>query len=341
MTQTSGRRVVYCVIPNDLAAELYEPLKEAFADDPRVAIVIDWRTCERRRGERRKRATEPPPAERRRIRGESGRRICDRRTATLRVEPPALPPIAEPYVDRLTFVERLEPSDRHAEDLDSARLVLAAQAGDRSAVSSLYLRYFDRLYTYLHVALRDSHEAEDIAQEAFLSMLATLPEYEVRVSQPFRVLLFRIARNRSIDHLRKHGIVDLETPEELDRLRGALSQDPPGAFDSLSDGELAAYIRRLPVNQRQALMLRYALDFSSEEIGQVLGTTPQAVRNLQHRALCFLRRRLRGRDGDSEELSGGRRMASVVVLRPAPVITGRQEALRQPLGAVAGGRRRW
>ena len=138
--------------------------------------------------------------------------------------------------------------------------------------------------------------------------------------------------------MRKHGPVDIAPPEELERLRGALSEDPAGAFDSISDGELAAYIRRLPPNQRQVLMLRYALDFTAEEIGDVLGSTPQAVRNLQHRAICFLRRCLGRGEG---EMAGGRRMASVVVLRPAPVITGRQDALRQPLAALAGGRRRW
>lgn len=338
MSEPSTHVVTYCVVPNELAAELYAPLKEFFGDDPEVTVVIDWRARERRNGERRQSSAEPPGEERRLIRGAFGRRLGDRRAATLHVEPPALPPLAQPYAGQLTFVQRLEPSTRHAEDLDSARLVLAAQGGDRSAFSSLYLRYFDRLYTYLKVALRDSHEAEDIAQEAFVAMMRALPEYEVRPSQPFRVLLFRIARNRSIDHVRKHGPVDIEPPEELDRLRGALSEDPAGAFDSISDGELAAYIRRLPPNQRQVLMLRYALDFTGEEIGEVIGSTPQAVRNLQHRALCFLRRCL-GRNDD--QLAGGRRMASVVVLRPAPVITGRQEALRQPLAAMAGGRRRW
>ena len=341
MSEPSARRVIYCVVPNELAAELYGPLKDFFRDDPGVTIVINGRTCERRRRERRRQIAHVPAVERRRIRGESGRRLIDRRAATLRVEPQALPRVARPYAARLTFVERLEPSTRHAEDVDTARLVLAAQAGDTAAVSSLYLRYFDRLYTYLRMALRDSHEAEDVAQEAFLSMLAALPQYEVRLSQPFRVLLFRIARNRSIDHLRKHGTVAVEAPEEVDRLRDALSEDPPRAFDSISDGELAAYMARLPVKQRQVVMLRYTLDFSSEEIGEVLGSTPQAVRNLHHRALCFLRRCLRSGDGDNSELSGGRRMASVVVLRPAPVITGRQEALRQPLAAVAGARRRW
>jgi RNA polymerase sigma-70 factor (ECF subfamily) len=304
-----------------------------------VTVVIEWRVRERRRAEQRTGAGEPPAEDRRRIRSRAGRRVSDRRAPTLPVPPPSLPPLAEPHLDRLAFVERLEPASQHAEDVDSARLVARAQAGDPSAFSLLYLRYFDRLYGYLRLAVRDAHEAEDIAQEAFLSMLRALPAYDVRLTHPFRVLLFHIARNRSIDHFRKQRGVEVEPPEGLAQLRDTgLEDDPIGAFDSLSDSELARYLRRLPATQRQVLVLRYALDFSTEEIAEVMETTAQAVRNLQHRALAFLRHRLK--DGD-DEFAGGRRMASVVVLRPAPVITGRQEALRPPLAAVGGATRRW
>ena len=340
MSTAGTRRILYCVIPSDLAGELHESLREFFRGDSGVSVVIDWRVRERRQADRRMAGGESPAVERRRIRSESGRRVSDRRATPLEADPPPLPPLAERHIDRLRFVERLEPATQHAEDIDSARLVVRAQSGDPTAFSKLYLRYFDRLYGYLRVAVKDSHEAEDIAQEAFLSMLRALPEYDLRLSHPFRVLLFHIARNRSIDHFRKHRCVDVEAPQELDRIRDIdLGADPTGAFDSLSDSELARYLRRLPASQRQTLVLRYALDFSTEEIAEVMEITPQAVRNLQHRGLAFLRHRLK--ENENGPIAGGRRMASVVILRPAPVITGRQEALRLPLAAVAGGRRRW
>ena len=336
MSTAGTRRVLYCVIPSDLADELHDPLREFFRGDPDVSVVVDWRVRERRQQERRVGAGEPPGEERRRIRSETGRRVSDRRAMPLETDHPPLPPLAERHIGRLSFVERLEPRTQHAEDIDSARLVIRAQSGDPTAFSKLYLRYFDRLYSYLRVAVRDPYEAEDIAQEAFLAMLRALPEYDLRMSHPFRVLLFHIARNRSIDHFRKQKPVDVESPQELDRIRDIdLDADPAGAFDSLSDSELARYLRRLPATQRQTLVLRYALDFATDEIADVLEITPQAVRNLQHRGLAFLRNRL-ARD---EKISGGRRMASVVILRPAPVITGRQEALRPPLAAVGGWRR--
>ena len=336
MSTAGTRRVLYCVIPSDLAHELHDPLREFFRGHPDVSVVIDWRVRERREMDRREGAGEPPGEERRRIRNVGGRRISDRRLASLEADPLPLPPLAKRHIGRLRFIERFEPASQHGEDIDSARLVIRAQGGDSTAFSQLYLRYFDRLYSYLRVTVKDAHEAEDIAQEAFLSMLRALPEYDLRLSHPFRVLLFHIARNRSIDHFRKQKPVDVESPQQLDRIRDIdLDADPAGAFDSLSDSELARYLRRLPATQRQTLVLRYALDFSTDEIAEVMEISPQAVRNLQHRGLAFLRHRLQG----DNKVAGGRRMAAVVVLRPAPVITGRQDALRLPL-AVAGGRLR-
>jgi RNA polymerase sigma-70 factor (ECF subfamily) len=334
VTPLGGHRVLYCVIPSDLAGELHAGLREFFRAQPDVSVVVDWRVRERRRRQRRSSNASGVEPDRRRVHRAAGRRISDRRASTLQTDPPPLPAFAERHRDRLTFVERLEPSAQHLEDVDSARLVVRAQAGDPSAFSALYLRYFDRLYSYLRLAVRDPHEAEDIAQEAFLSMLRALPDYDVRPSHPFRVLLFHIARNRSIDHFRRQRGVEIGAPEELDRLREIdLAVDPEGAFDSLSDSELAAYLRRLPATQRQVLVLRYALDFATEEIAAVMETSGQAVRNLQHRGLAFLRRRLE--DGEN----GALRMAAVVALRQAPVIASRQEALRAPLAAVGGARR--
>lgn len=288
--------MIYCIVPRDLASRLLDTLRRHYKDDPEIEVIV-----ERRRGERRavsdQRLADParPPhgcGERRRIRNRDGRRVGERRVALVPVEVPRLPRKARAHAERIVFVERVEPSDRHAEDLDTARLVTRLQAGDTEAFSVLYMRYFDRVYGYLRVALRDAHEAEDAAQAVFVKVIEALPTYERR-EQPFRAWLFRIVRNHAVDSLRRQQWVEAEDPEQLERRRQPLEDESSmRALQWVSDSELLFFIERLPLVQRQVLVLRYMLDLSTAEIGQILDRTPESIRQTQHRALGFLQARL-------------------------------------------------
>jgi RNA polymerase sigma-70 factor (ECF subfamily) len=295
--EVAKRSVVYCVIPSELAGELHEPLRRHFADDPGVDVVVEQRWRGRRGGQDRRGAELPPPAEagdRRRIRAAEGRRVADRRAAALPVEPPvALPRKARAHADQLVFLERVEPTTEQVEDRDTARVVTRFQAGDEEVFASLYVRYFDRVYSYLHVALRNATEAEDLTQEVFARVFAALPGY-VRRSQPFRGWLFVIVRNVAVDHLRKHSRVTLGDEQAINDRReheGAGSADLH-VLDWITDRELLMFIERLPLVQRQVLVLRFMLDLSVTQIAELLDTTSNNVSVLQRRALGFLRERL-------------------------------------------------
>lgn len=147
-SRTAPRAIVYCIIPADLSAKLHEPLRQHFAEDPSIVVVVETRGRKRRDGlERRTGQGEPPAKERRVIRARAGRRVADRRATAVVVDLPVeLPRRARAQADRLVFVERLEPPTDQLEDADSARLVARFQAGDSDAFADLYLRYFDRVY---------------------------------------------------------------------------------------------------------------------------------------------------------------------------------------------------
>jgi RNA polymerase sigma-70 factor (ECF subfamily) len=188
---------------------------------------------------------------------------------------------------------------RALEDADTERLVARAQRGDASAFRSLYLRYYDLVYGYGKTIVKDPHEAEDVTQDVFIRAIRLLPRYQIRVERPFRLLLLRIARNRSIDYLRKQNRCDVQAPAEVEGRfdADALAQDGPGTFDALSDADLERCLKRLPLSQRQVLVLRYVFDMSPQEVADVIDATPQAVRNLQYRGLTFLRAALAPRRG--------------------------------------------
>jgi RNA polymerase sigma-70 factor, ECF subfamily len=288
------RPVIYCIVPYGLAEELHEPLRAFYRDDPGIQVIVEQRASERRtRADRRNPAAEKAPErERRKVRARSGRRIEQRRAALVPVEPPDLPKVALGHVEELQFVERLEPSTLAQEDADTARLVGRIQTGDPKLFSGLYLRYFDRVYAYLRISLRDAHEAEDTTQDVFISVLEALPSYERR-EVPFRAWLFRIVRNAAINRMRKSQRLIVEAPDELARRTERTSDMPaPDSLDWLEDHQLVACIEQLPLPQRQVIVLRYMLEFKGSEIATVLDRSPAAVRQLHQRAMRLLRERM-------------------------------------------------
>lgn len=270
---------IYCVVPQDLAEELHDLLREHFSYDRAIVVVV-----ERRRDDARAAGAAT---------GTDG--SVDQRASLGEVPAPSLPRRARPHVARLRFVQRMEPTGREAEDLDTNALVARAQRGDQQAFSALYLRYFDRVYRYVRIALRDPHEAEDIAQAAFVQAFRHLDRFEVRPGQPFRPWLLRIAGNLAIDHCRKHRPVLLEAPEQV------LEQRQDGAVDHeavestlawLTGSEVELFVERLPLAQRQVLTLRHLMGFSIDDTAAVLDRTPGSVRMLDSRARHILAERL-------------------------------------------------
>jgi len=204
--------------------------------------------------------------------------------------------------------------------------VLRLQAGEPEAFDELYGLYLAPLYGYMVVALHDHHEAQDATHEVFLKMLVALPRYELR-GVPFRVWLFRIARNHLLDRKARLRRTELggsaEVLQLVDERRDTGLEVP---LRALSDDEFLELIKRLPLTQRQVLVLRYIFDMSFDEIGLALHVTPSYARNLQRRAFLKLRPSL---TAEREDEAAGRvsRLAMRLLTAPRTVITARLRAL--------------
>jgi RNA polymerase sigma-70 factor (ECF subfamily) len=229
----------------------------------------------------------------------------------------------------VAFTAQARIEHERAEDIDTARLVTRFQAGEREAFAAIYERYFDRVYGYVRVAFQDKHEAEDAAQQVFVQALEALPRYERR-RQPFRAWLFTIVRNYTLGELRKRARLEVVDPAELDQRREANGEtvEDASVLEWISDADLLLFTERLPLPQRQVLVLRYTLDLTDREIATVMGRTPVDVRTLQHRALRFLEKRLSaiGR-GPQATASARDKGAWQRRLRQAPVLRGRRFAI--------------
>jgi RNA polymerase sigma-70 factor (ECF subfamily) len=305
---------VYCVVSEDLAPELHDLLRDHWRGNSSVIVV-----SERRRGERR-------------TSGQGGRRrIRERRGEALAEAPADLPRRLRPHASRLRFAPRATPGRRDAEDIDSDRLVVRFQAGEVCAFDELYLRYFDRVYAYARVALRDDYEAEDVAQQVFGNVIQALPRYQVRDDASFRSWLFRIARNAVLRTASRNARMRPQEPAELDRrLESPIPQQASG-LDWLSDKDLEMLVERLPLTQRQVVLLRYVFEFTTDEIADALDRTAVAVRMLEHRAMRALEARLDALRGYPRRCD---RASMVMRARSLPVLALRRLALSR-FGGIA------
>lgn len=165
-------------------------------------------------------------------------------------------------------------------------LMLRVRAGDSGAFTELYERHAAALLTFLTRLTGDRRLGEDLLQETFIRLYRSRGEYEAMGH--FRAFLFTIARRLVIDWRRRQNAMGLEQSEALDTVEAPERADDRAGARDLAE-RVEAALRRLPTSQREIVLLSRYAGLSADEIGQVTGSTPGAVRVGLHRALRRLR----------------------------------------------------
>ena len=170
-------------------------------------------------------------------------------------------------------------------DVRSALLVGRAKAGDERAVERLWALNEPDLHVFLSRYLRDPRDVAEAAQEVFIKMHRALAGYKVG-EVPFRFWLQRIARNHAIDVLRREGRTHVEEEDRLVSLLEAAAMPSPSEGEGwLEDDRTAVAVASLSKEQQRMLLLRFGFGLKSDEVAEVLGCSPAAVRKQQSRAL--------------------------------------------------------
>jgi RNA polymerase sigma-70 factor (ECF subfamily) len=183
-------------------------------------------------------------------------------------------------------------------DNELARL---ARDGSACAVRMIVQRHDQRLYRIARAIVRDSTEAEDVMQDAYLSAFGSLDKF--RSDATLSTWLTRIVVNKAINHLKRGSMmVSLNTAENLERLEAELVDvpylaselDPESATarSQLRD-LLQRAIDKLPEPFRIVLVMRMIEQISGKKTASSLGISEITVRTRLHRAKKLMRDQLR------------------------------------------------
>ena len=205
----------------------------------------------------------------------------------------------DPYTPRMTEYDGTLTTGLKS---DTQQIARGLRARDVLLLHALVEQYQYRLVRYLIYLLGRRDEVDDLVQETWLRVLERGRSYDGQ--SRFEPWLFTIARNLTIDHLRRRRnlSLDLSPDPEDDTEQGSAAQSPasndPSPFvlaarteDSL---RLAQSMQTLNLIYREVLVLRFQEDLSLQEVATVVGVPVSTVASRIYRGLRTLRAQLDG-----------------------------------------------
>ncbi|HEV7943817.1 MAG TPA: RNA polymerase sigma factor [Solirubrobacteraceae bacterium] len=178
------------------------------------------------------------------------------------------------------------------------RLIAMVRRGQHAAFETLFSRYHARLLAFCRHMLGSKEDAEDVLQEVFTAAFNAIlaDERELNV----RPWLYRIARNRSLNHLRKASAIGVDSMD-IHFAEGGISTGEK-VMRRESFRQLIEDVQQLPESQRTALLLREIDALSYDQIAEAMETTIPSVKSLLVRARISLAEAAEARQLSCEEV---------------------------------------
>ncbi|MGP0051917.1 MAG: RNA polymerase sigma factor [Solirubrobacteraceae bacterium] len=197
------------------------------------------------------------------------------------------------------------------------RLIAFIRRGNATAFEVLVARYETRLLAFCRHLLGSREDAEDVLQEAMTAAFNAILADDRPIN--VRPWLYRIARNRSLNHLRRIQAIGVDSMDHH------LSEHGLSTADKVHEREefrlLVGDIHELPETQKTALVLREMDALSYEQIAEAMETTVSSVKSLLVRARVSLAEAAEARLLTCDEVRLQlAEVAEGLARRPSPVV---------------------
>ena len=164
------------------------------------------------------------------------------------------------------------------------KLIAMARSGDPCAFEAIVDRYKGRLLVFCRQMLGSTEDAEDVLQEVFVNAYKAMLADEREIN--LRPWLYRIARNRCLNYLRKPKADAQESMDMVPEVDAASTAEKVHNREEFR--QILSDVNKLPETQRAALLLREMDALSYEEIAAAMDTTVPSVKSLLVRARISL-----------------------------------------------------
>lgn len=193
---------------------------------------------------------------------------------------------------------------------EEADLVRRLKAGEEAAFEELVTVYQTRIYRLVFRMLGESGEAEDVAQDVFVTVFRRIESF--RGDSKLSTWLYRVATNHAKNRIKYLGRRARGKKSELDESRqtpssiGATSNvsHVPGPAEVLEGRQLEALIKRalseLSDEHRELVVLRDIEGLSYDELQEITGLTAGTVKSRLHRARLALTEKVKALRGDNQ-----------------------------------------
>lgn len=162
---------------------------------------------------------------------------------------------------------------------------------NRKAQLQLYNQYCDAMYYVALKFLKNSHDAEEAMQEAFIKAFEKLHQFQAEVT--FGAWLKRIVINKSIDMLKARKLHFIAINEQT--MQSVEKEDQWEIEEGITADEVKQEIEELNDNYKYPLLLFLVEGYDHQEIAEILNITPVSSRTLVHRGKKKLQEKLKSR----------------------------------------------
>jgi RNA polymerase sigma-70 factor (ECF subfamily) len=173
--------------------------------------------------------------------------------------------------------------------IDDNNLIREYLRGDEKSLEILIQKYLKLVYNFVHGYISNIHEAEDITQETFIKMWKNLNKFDQQ--QEFKTWLFSIAKNTTIDYLRKKKTIPFSAFEDNEGNNAII--DKLVDDNILIENNLAYAVGKLSLEHRNIISMHNDNRFTFKEIAGIMKIPINTIKSRYRRAIINLKKSIK------------------------------------------------